>query len=246
MLEGKVCLITGGTRGIGRAIADLFVENHAQVYITGRSLEGAAGAEERNGKQGSRIKQLTFDIADEKQCFAAVSQIKKDEKHLDILVNNAGIEYNERIGMISRVHMEEMFSVNVFGAIQMLQLAARIMGRQENGGSIINISSVVGVQGNAGQVVYSATKGALISVTKSAAKELAPQKIRVNSIAPGLTNTEMIRKTDPLYLQKRIERIAFGNPADPEDIANACLFLASDKAKYISGQILSVDGCTSL
>ena len=246
MLKGKVCLITGGTRGIGRAIAELYAKNHARVYITGRSLENAGWMEQWNQNSGYMADMLEFDIADEQQCFAAVSHIKREEGHLDVLVNNAGIEYNEKIGMISRKHMEEMFSVNVFGAIQMLQLAARVMGRQANGGCIINISSVVGVQGNAGQLVYSATKGALLSVNKSAAKELAAQKIRVNAIAPGLTNTEMLRQTNPGQLQKRIGCIALGYPAEPEDIANACLFFASDQAKYISGQILGVDGCTSL
>lgn len=246
MLKGKICLITGGTRGIGKATAELYAKNNAYVYITGRSLEHGEWIKTWNKTHGNRISMLKFDIADEGQCFEAASQIKREKGHLDVLVNNAGVEYNERIGMISRTNMEEMFSVNVFGTIQMLQLAARIMGRQDGGGCIINISSVVGVQGNAGQLAYSATKGAIIAATKSAAKELAPLKIRVNAIAPGLTNTEMLRQTDPEYLQKRMERISLGYPAEPEDIANACLFLASEQARYISGQILGVDGCTSL
>ena len=118
------------------------------------------------------------------------------------------------------------------------------MSRNENGGSIINISSLTGLRGNAGQMVYSATKGAVIALTRSAAKELAPQKIRVNSIAPGLTRTEMMEQTEKEKLKSRVQNIRMGRIAEPEDIAGGCLLLASDHAGYISGQILSVDGCT--
>ena len=140
--------------------------------------------------------------------------------------------------------MESMFKVNVYGTINMLQMVSRVMGRQKSGGSIINISSLVGLRGNKGQLVYSATKGAIISLTKSAAKELAPKNIRVNSIAPGLTMTKMMEQADIDKLQNRIDNICMGRLAQPSDIAKGCLLLASDLAEYISGQILAVDGCT--
>ena len=146
--------------------------------------------------------------------------------------------------MISRENMEKMFAVNVYGMIEMIQAVSRIMARNENGGSIINISSMVGLRGNPGQVVYSATKGAVIALTKSAAKELAPKKIRVNSIAPGLTKTEMMDQAELEKLQERINNICIGRIAQPSDIAGACLLLATDFAGYISGQIIPVDGCT--
>ena len=140
--------------------------------------------------------------------------------------------------------MEKMFRVNVYGTIEMIQAVSRVMSRNEKGGSIINISSMVGLRGNPGQLVYSATKGAVIALTKTAAKELAPKKIRVNSIAPGLTQTEMMEQADLEKLQGRINNIAMGRIAKPNDIAGGCLLLASDFAGYISGQVLPVDGCT--
>ena len=171
-------------------------------------------------------------------------QIKRECGHIDGLVNNAGVEFNELIGMINPEHMETMFRVNVFGTIQMLQTVSRIMARQENGGSIVNIASMTALRGNRGQLVYSATKGAVVSLTKSAAKELAEKRIRVNAIAPGLTNTEMMKQADPEKLKGRIGNICMGRLAEPEDIAKACLFLLSDLSGYVSGQVLAVDGCT--
>ena len=132
----------------------------------------------------------------------------------------------------------------LYSAIEMLQYCSRIMMRQKEGGSIINISSVVGMKGNAGQLVYSATKGAVIAFTKSAAKELAAFNIRVNSIAPGLTNTGMLKETNQELLEKRIKSIRMGRMANPAEIADAAVFLASDLARFISGQIIAVDGCT--
>ena len=147
------------------------------------------------------------------------------------------------IGMISEEHMDKMFRVNVYGTINMIQAVSRIMSRG-GGGSIINISSMVGLRGNKGQLVYSATKGAVIAATKSAAKELASKNIRVNSIAPGLTQTKMMEEADVKKLQTRIDNICMGRIAQPGDIAGACLMLATDFASYISGQIIPVDGCT--
>ena len=243
LLEGKVCLVTGAARGIGRSIASLFAEEGALVVVNDKQ-SGAAYEWIQASSLRDRLSAVYFDVNDSAAVHKNVSAIYKQFGHIDVLVNNAGVEYNELIGMISDEHMEQMFKVNVFGTIKMVQAVSRIMGRNPEGGSIINISSVVGLRGNAGQLVYSATKGAVIALTKSAAKELAAKKIRVNSIAPGLTETEMIQQTDPEKLQKRIDAISLGRIAQPRDIAGACLMLASDFAGYISGQILAVDGCT--
>ena len=266
MLTGKVCIVTGGSRGIGKAIAQCFAQQGAIVYATATkpgSVEVWADEfnstlkEEKSGKGlhetkvlgdnfpvSGEVRALYFDVADERSARDAVMQVKKECGRIDGLVNNAGVEFNELIGMISHTNMEKMFSVNVYGTINMLQTVSRIMGRQPNGGSIVNIVSLTALRGNRGQMVYSATKGAVVSLTKSAAKELAGKKIRVNAIAPGLTNTDMMKQADPEKLQGRINNICMGRLAEPEDIAKACLFMVSDLSTYISGQVLAVDGCT--
>lgn len=245
LLTDKVIIVTGAGRGIGRAMASVFAQNGAVVYaadVRQGSVEEWCDAV--NETASGEIRSLYFDIASEQEAKAAVMQIKKECGHIDGLVNNAGVEFNELIGMISRDNMEKMFSVNVYGTINMLQIVSRIMGRQENGGSIVNIASMTALRGNRGQLVYSATKGAVVSLTKSAAKELAEKKVRVNAIAPGLTNTEMMKQADPDKLQSRINNICMGRLAEPEDIAKACMFMLSDLSGYVSGQILAVDGCT--
>lgn len=245
LLKDKVCIVTGAGRGIGQAIAELFAENGAVVYANDLR-EGCMTEWEESckGRFPGCIKAVYFDITDEKQVKTSVMQIKKESGHINVLINNAGVEFNELIGMISEKNMDAMFKVNVYGTINMIQMVSRVMGRQPDGGSIINISSMVGLRGNRGQLVYSATKGAVISITKSAAKELASKNIRVNSIAPGLTKTQMMEQADPEKLKARINNVCMGRLAQPIDIANGCLLLACDLAGYISGQILPVDGCT--
>jgi len=243
LLKEKVCIITGSGRGIGKAIAELFASESAKVVVND-SRTGSADEWIAQSENKERFYPYYFDITDPSAVRTNVMAIKKDLGHIDVLVNNAGVEFNELIGMISRENMEKMFRVNVYGTIEMLQAVSRVMSRNENGGSIINISSMVGLRGNPGQLVYSATKGAVIALTKTAAKELAPKKIRVNSIAPGLTQTEMMEQADLEKLQGRINNIAMGRIAKPNDIAGGCLLLASDFAGYISGQVLPVDGCT--
>lgn len=246
LLENKVCIITGAGRGIGQAIAQLFAEHGATVYANDL-VPGCMDAWVEEFNQGcdqGKVLPAYFDITDEAQVRKEVMDIKKEVGRIDVLVNNAGVEFNELIGMISEENMQKMFKVNVFGTINMLQIVSRIMGRQPEGGSIINISSMVGLRGNKGQLVYSATKGAVISLTKSAAKELASKKIRVNSIAPGLTMTAMMGQADPEKLKDRINNVCMGRLAQPLDIANGCLLLACDLSGYISGQVLPVDGCT--
>ena len=245
MLTGKNCIVTGGSRGIGKAIAQVFAQNGAVVYATATKM-GAVEEWSREFNKGIKgeIRPIYFDVSRENDVKDAVLRIKRECIHIDGLVNNAGVEFNELIGMISQSNMEKMFSVNVYGTIYMIQIVSRIMGRQENGGSIVNISSMTALRGNKGQLAYSATKGAVIALTKSAAKELAEKKIRVNAIAPGLTNTDMMKQAAPEKLQARINNICMGRLAEPEDIAKACMFMISDDSAYVSGQVLAVDGCT--
>ena len=245
LLAGKVILVTGAGGGIGQAMAEVFAENGATVYandVREGTVEAYAGA--ANAAGPGEIRPLYFDIVSEQEAKSAVMRVKKEAGRIDGLVNNAGVEFNELIGMISRDNMEKMFTVNVFGTINLLQIVSRVMARQPEGGSIVNIASMTALRGNRGQLVYSATKGAVVSLTKSAAKELAEKKIRVNAVSPGLTNTPMMRQADPEKLKGRIGNICMGRLAEPEDIAKACMFLLSDLSGYVSGQILAVDGCT--
>ena len=249
LLEKKVCIITGAAQGIGRAIAEQFAADGAIVYACdmkeGTMDEWAVVCAE---KYQTKIIPLYFDVTDAVAVKAAFISTFKAEGRIDVLVNNAGVVFNKKIGMILRQETELMFRVNVIAVIEMVQLVSRLMQRN-GGGSIVNIASVTAVLGSPGQSAYSATKGAIISFTKSAAKELAPLGIRVNAVAPGIVKTERFAE---LYEQSgekidtRIQRIALGRLGTPEDIANACSFLASDRASYISGQILGVDGCASI
>lgn len=243
-LNDKVCIVTGASRGIGKAIALEFLSQGAIVY--GSDL--VEGSMKELETAYSRFHSLYFDVTDQAAAKSALMAVKKDEGRIDVLVNNAGVVFNNKIGMITREQTELMFRVNVIAVIELTQLASRIMART-GGGSIINISSVTAVQGSPGQSAYSATKGAVISFTRSAAKELATSGVRVNAVAPGIVRTERfseLYEADGEKIETRIGRIALGRLAEPEDIAKACAFLASDDSSYISGQILGVDGCASI
>ena len=239
LLENKVCIITGAAQGIGRQIAEQFAADGAIVYACDR---------QEFITDNEHIHPVVMDITDAASVKANLMQIFKAEGRIDCLVNNAGIVYNRKIGMITREETEHMFLVNVIAVLELIQLCSRLMVRN-GGGSIVNIASVTAVLGSPGQVAYSATKGAIISMTKSAAKELAAQGIRVNAVAPGIVKTERFEElyeSDSNKIDERIQRIALGRLGTPEDIAHACAFLASDKTSYISGQILGVDGCASI
>lgn len=239
LLENKVCIITGAAQGIGKEIAKQFAADGAIVYACDR---------QEFTTDNEKIHPIVMDITDAASVKAAFMQIFKTEGRIDCLVNNAGIVYNRKIGMIMREETERMFLVNVIAVLELIQLCSRLMARN-GGGSIVNIASVTAVLGSPGQVAYSATKGAIISMTKSAAKELASQNIRVNAVAPGIVKTERfaeLYESDGDKIDARIQRIALGRLGTPEDVAHACAFLASDRASYISGQILGVDGCASI
>lgn len=249
LLDKKVCIITGAAQGIGKAIAEQFAKDGAIVYAADRQIGSMdAWASECGERYKTKVVPVYFDVTDSASVKNTIMSIFKAEDRIDVLVNNAGIVFNKKIGMIVRDETELMFRVNVIAVLELIQLVSRFMGRK-GGGSIINIASVTAVAGSPGQVAYSATKGAIISMTKSAAKELAPQGIRVNAVAPGIIKTERFSE---LYaesgdkINNRIEKIALGRLGLPEDIAFACSFLASERASYISGHILGVDGCATI
>lgn len=237
LLENKVALITGAGRGIGKVIAEQFIADGAIVYVNDLQEPEVDGA-----------KPIAFDVTDSNALKAGLMQVYKAEGRINCIVNNAAIIQNQKLGMVTKPLLEKMYSVNVFAVIDMIQIASRLMART-GGGCFVNMASITGVVGSPGQVAYSSTKGAVITITKSAAKELAPLNIRVNAVAPGIVRTE---RFEELYeatgdkINERIEKIAIGRLGTPQDIANAVSFLASDRASYISGQILGVDGCATI
>ena len=243
LLENKVAIVTGCDQGIGLQICKTFAAAGAIVYPTvlkesscGKVLKACEGL---TGK----VIPVCFDITDKTAIFDCIKQIKKEQNgKLDILVNNAGFKKDGLVEMIDDNSIEKMFAVNVVGLIHMTQGALRLMKRNPNGGSIVNISSIVGLKGNVGQSIYGATKGAVASLTKCWAKELVSNKIRVNAVAPGSIDTDMFYEMSEEQIKKSIEAIGMKRLGKPEEVAKVILFLASDLASYVTGEIVGVDG----
>ena len=242
MLDNKICLITGASRGIGAATVKRFAEEGATVYANIRHPKNLDTLyEEMSQNTKGEVKALYFDVRNESASKQAIMQIKKEQGRLDILVNNAGVMKDALIGMVSMNLMKDIFDTNVLGVANMLQLATKLMIRQKSG-SIINLSSIVGIEGNAGQLAYSASKGAVAAMTKTAAKELAQYNIRVNAVAPGMIDTDMYHSIGEERVEAQIEKIRFGRLGTPDEVADAILFLASDLSRYITGEIIGVNG----
>ncbi|OLT19337.1 3-oxoacyl-ACP reductase [Pseudonocardia sp. CNS-139] len=242
-LSGRVAFVTGSTRGIGWVTACRLAEHGADVVVAGASGTAAAElrAKELADTYGVRAVGIECDSRDAAQITAAYRTIRSELGRLDVLVNSAGVLDDALIGMISDQALENTFAVNTLGPIRHLQAAARLM-RRSGGGSVVNVSSIIGVVGNEGQAVYGASKAALIGLTRSAAKELAPAGVRVNAVAPGFIDTDMTRALPPEKYRERAASIKIGRVGTPDDVAKAVLFLASDMSAYVTGVVLGVDG----
>jgi len=242
MLKGKAAVITGGVRGIGRAIAEEFCKNGADVLLCYRSNDAAAEeTAEQLKKYGTKVLLAKGNIADSGHATEVVAMAKEVFGKVDILVNNAGITRDKLLMRMSEEDFTDVIDTNVTGSFYFLKAASEVMIKQKFG-RIINLSSIVGVKGNPGQINYSASKAAIIGMTLSAAKELGRRNITVNAIAPGCIDTEMTGVLTDAQKESMLASISLGKIGQPEDIAKTALFLASDGAAYITGQVIGVDG----
>lgn len=245
LLTGKTALITGAARGIGKSIALRLASEGADIAFTDI-------AEDENFKDtqaeitalGVTCRGYVSNAADFGQTHSVVTEIHKDFGHIDVLVNNAGITRDSLLMRMSEQQWDAVLTVNLKSAFNFCHAVVPVMARQRQG-SIINISSVVGVAGNPGQCNYSASKAGMIALAKSIAKEMGSRNIRANAVAPGFVLTEMTRKLPEETLRQWCERIPLRRGADPDEIAKVVLFLASDLSSYVSGQVIQIDGAMS-
>ena len=242
MLKNKIALVTGAGRGIGRAIAIALAKEGAEVVINyNGSEERAKEVKQTIEDNGGKASIYKCNVSDFVACEAMIKDIVKEYGHLDILVNNAGITKDGLIMKMKEEDFDSVLNVNLKGTFNTIRHSARQMLKQRSG-KIINISSVSGILGNVGQANYAASKAGVIGLTKTMARELGSRGITVNAIAPGFVDTEMTEVLSEEIRENACKQIILGRFGKPEDIANTAVFLASDKADYITGQVISVDG----
>lgn len=240
MLEGKVTVVTGGTRGIGYAIVEKFLENGAQVILFGTRKETVNNALETLRKKYSKVDGFYPKLTDEKELSSVFQQIKDTYGHIDILVNNAGISSKTKLEDYTEEEYDKVSDLNIKSVFTCSKVILPYL--KETKGVILNTSSMVSIYGQPSGVMYPTSKFAVNGMTKSLARELAPFGIRVNAVAPGIIETDMVRSLPKEMIEPLIKMIPLGRIGKPEDIANAFVFLASDMASYITGVVLSVDG----
>lgn len=242
MLQGKIAVVTGGSRGIGKAVAERLASEGAVVIINyNGSCECAKKVKQGILDKGGKAEILQCDVSEFAACESFIKEIIGTYGRIDILVNNAGITRDELVMRMSEKDFDDVISTNLKGTFHCIRFASRHMMKQRQG-RIINMSSVVGVTGNAGQANYAASKAGVIGLTKSVARELASRNITVNAIAPGFIETEMTEVLPEKIKEEIKGNIPFGTLGKPEDVAAAVMFLASEEAGYITGQVLHVDG----
>jgi 3-oxoacyl-[acyl-carrier protein] reductase len=242
-LAGRVAVVTGASRGIGAAIADTLAAHGANLILSGRSNQSALEGlrDDLALRYGSKVDLVIGDVADPATSAAMSKLAFSKYRRLDVWVNNAGVLIDGLIGMVPDSDIQATLGTNLAGILHGTQAAARLMQRAKSG-SIINMSSIIGRFGNNGQLVYGASKAGVIGATMSAAKELAPANIRVNAIAPGFVDTDMVRQLPHAKFEERLQSVRMGRIGTPQDIANTALFLASDLSAYVTGQTIGVDG----
>jgi len=241
LLEGKVALITGATRGIGRGIAEMFAQQGAKVAFTYAGSVDKAKELEETLSSVTQIKGYQSDASDFDAAQTLIDEVMAEFGQIDILINNAGITRDNLLLRMSKEDWDTIIKVNLDSVFNLTKAVIKPMMKARSG-SIINMTSVVGISGNAGQANYAASKAGVIGFTKSVALELGSRNIRCNAIAPGFIATEMTAALDEKATQKWNEAIPMKKLGKPEDIANACVFLGSDMSSYITGQTLNVDG----
>jgi 3-oxoacyl-[acyl-carrier protein] reductase len=241
--QGKVVLVTGGSRGIGKACALAFAREGATVIISYAGNEAAANEtlQAVQAAAGGRGEARRFDVADTQAGAAAMAAILEEHGRLDVLVNNAGISIDGLAVRVKDEDWDRVLDTNLKGAFGLIRAAVRPMMKQR-GGSIINLTSVVGEMGNAGQAAYSASKAGLIGLTKTLARELASRNIRVNAVSPGFIGTDMTAGLPEDTQKRMLEAIPLGRLGSAEEVAQVVLFLASDAASYVTGEVLKVNG----
>lgn len=243
LLTGQNIIITGASRGIGKATALLCAQNGANLILTANShLEDLLSfKKELEESYGIWVKAHKCDVSKEDEIKAIFKEMVAEGIKPDALVNNAGIMKDAVLTMATSALMEEIFRVNVFGSMLMAQQTAKMMLKQRRG-SIVNMTSIIGTHGNAGQSIYGSSKSAIISFTKSLSKELAPFNIRVNAIAPGFIETDMTKNMDVKFYEKNLNSIGMKRLGQPLDVARVALFLMSELSTYVTGQVIGVDG----
>ena len=242
LLEGKTAIITGGSRGIGKAIVEIFVKQGANVAFTYSSSSDAAKAiENKLSTKNVKVKSYKSDASNFEEAQLLTASVLEEFGSIDILVNNAGITKDNLLMRMSEEDFDRVIQVNLKSVFNMTKAVQRTMLKQRKG-SIINMSSVIGVKGNAGQSNYAASKAGIIGFTKSMAIELGSRNIRSNAIAPGFIVTEMTEELGEETIKQYFEAIPLKRGGSPEEIAYTCVFLGSDMSSYLTGQVLNVDG----
>lgn len=246
LLEGKKAIVTGGARGIGLEIVLRFLTEGATVYfIDLNPSESLADMEMAAKAGGGKVFYKQANVAVEEKIVLVIEEILKDAQAVDILVNNAGITDNNLIFRMTLENWNRVMSINLASAFMISKVVGRHMAKNKRG-SIVNMASVVGIGGNAGQASYSASKAGLIGLTHSLAKEIGMRGVRVNAVAPGYIDTEMTRELPEAAHEAFLSQIAMKRPGTPEEVAKVVTFLASELSSYVSGAVLRVDGCMAI